>query len=226
MKLRLVIFLFNLLAFTSVFGQTFDSFHVLPDDSFIIRKIVSNNNMSIKAITVNNVSLTIGNTFLGKHKIHWHEYENVDYIEVRNERTREILKFSRLEFSPEVTNLYSAYIKKPRTGTKGMNKAEAVKDMKGWLSKPFYMTGDYLFIGSSLIIDNEHTFVLEPLNVPDSKPLRLKYNSSEPYVMFVSKESLKAINAYSGNKKCAFRVKYIGDGETIFITDKFTIVNY
>lgn len=221
MRLRLVILLLNVLAYIPAFAQTNE---ILPDDRLIIRKIVSNNNTSKKVLKVNNVELTIGDVYFAKHYIEWPDH--IEYIEVRNDRTREIFIFYRAEFSPKVKNTYSAYIKKPRTGTKGMNKAEAVKDMKGWLSKPFYMTGDYLFIGSSLIINNEHTFVLEPLNVPDSKPLRLKYNSSEPYVMFVSKESLKAINAYSGNKKCAFRVKYIGDGETIFITDKFTIVNY
>ena len=220
MKVRLVFtFLAFFLAIMSV-AQNKSSLH--PNDTLTLEYIGVKNN-AVKSIVVGGEHKYVGSKYMAKDQVIW--TSDIEMIRVMNHRTKESLMLQNPSSSVSKTNrFYSAYIKRPRTGTKGAGTEEAVKSMKEYLSQAFYMMDDEILIASSLIVDNQHTYELKPLGMPEAKSIRLMYNPDEPYVMYIPKYQLLENNIDIDNIPCLFQINYVGGGNNIFITDEFSIV--
>ncbi len=216
-------FVFTFLAFIlSIISVAQNKSSLHPNDTLTIEYIGVKNN-AIKSIVVGGKIKYVGSKYIAKDQVKW--TSDIEMIRVMNHRTKESLKLQNPSSSVSKTSrFYSAYIKRPRTGTKGAGTEESVKSMKEFLSQAFYMLDDELLIGSSLIVDNQHTYVLKPLGMPKAKSIRLMYNPDQPYVMYIPKHLLLENNIDIDNKPCVFQINYIGGGNNIFITDEFSIV--
>lgn len=220
------------LSFPAIAQIGSSSINILPTDSLTIRKIGLNNAVD-KSVNIDGKNITIGEVvvagcILSGQKTGWSL--NINYIEVRNGRTGEIIVINRNEqthFRESMKYLYQEYIKKPRTGTKGSNRNECIRDMNRWLSQTFYIFDDYLIMSSSLLIDYNHTYILTPVNKQGSK-IKLLYDPKEPFLMYISSDSLEQIGVNIENNPCTFRVEYldIDDDICIYITDEFRVEKY
>lgn len=215
-------FAFTFLAFFIAIlsiAQNKSSLH--PNDTLTIEYIGVKNN-AVKSIVIAGQLKYVGSNYIAKDQVIW--TSDIEMIRVMNHRTKESLNLQNPS-SPvsKKSRFYSAYIKRSRTGTKGAGTEEAIKSMKEFLSQAFYMLDDELLIGSSLVVDNQHTYVLKPKDMPKAKSIRLKYNPDEPYVMYIPKQQLLENNIDIANKPCVFQINYIGGGNNIFITDEFSI---
>lgn len=236
MKAKLLMLLLSLF-FSSLqtFAQTTVS-DILPSDTLIIRKIIAKDNSSTLSLTIGDINKRNGDIFIAGQEIIWDS--NIKYIETRNKRNSKIVTIyneNATAPTPQGGNniliklynfckdIYNNYLIQPHTGTKGGNTKEEVKKMKEWLSQTFYMTGDNLYISSSLIVDNEHTYIFESSNDSKATSFSPLYNPDEPFIMLISKEELKEHNIDIDNKTYTFTVTYRGDGETSFITNSFCI---
>ena len=221
MRSKLITIFLVLFISTIVGAQNKSSLH--PNDTLTIEYIGVKNN-AVRSILIGEQLKYVGSQYIAKDTITW--VEDIVMIRVLNHRTKESLQLQNPNtLDMKKSRFYSAYIKRPRTGTKGISKDEAIKTMKESLAQEFYMLDDEIFIGSSLIVDNEHTYILKPVGVPGANSIRLKYNPDEPYVIYIPRNQLLQ-NHININKSCVFQVNYIGDGENIFITDELTIISY
>lgn len=221
MRIKFILsFLFLFVSSLVVRSQTNQELH--PDDVLVIEFIESVTG-SAKSILIGNAYKSEGDQFLAKEKIKWSE--NVSRLSVINKRTWKTIEFKSDHFKSSPTNLYAAYIKKPRTGAKGSSKTEKVLLMKSLLSQDFYVLEDNIMIYSALIIDNQYTYYMKPLNQPDSKSFELMCNPDEPNVIYIPISQLNE-NNIDISQGCRFQIIYHGGGDNEFITDTFRLIKY
>lgn len=165
-----------------------------------------------------------GDFFYANESIDW---SSVKSIYVKNMSTKEFITISPEPGSTDRSCLYSEYIKKNRTATKGADDKVNIKSMQKWLSQTFYFINtDELFIGTSLIVNDSHTYRLIPKGQAYSEGFNLMYNPEEPFLMYIPKQVLIDNNIDIDKRPCAFEVRYIDDGRIVFITENLIISNY
>ena len=218
MKAKLGLLFISLFILLDVALAQSKKMEVLPSDILTISLIDVKDNTASKCVYVDNVKKNKGDIIIGKQEIQWALNDNVNYIEAINKRTGKKVSFSAKNYTPDTPSLYSIYLKIVRTGTKGSNKDEAVRDMEEWLSQTFYILHDYLIIASPLVIDNNHTFILEPLDT-QGEAFKLWHDPKEPFIMYIPKANIKSF-------PCTFRVTYVDKGKTLHITDSFRVDKY
>lgn len=196
---------------------------IRPNDILFLEYIEPNN---ISSINVLGTTIHIGDSFRAGANLLKSLRSDIRLIQVINDRTGETLRITTKELNKETNNFYSAYIKHPRTGTKGISKKEAITDMSVFLNDTFYFSGDLIVLYSSLPIDNEHTFLLRPVESSYGLPFELKYDTDDCNMFVITKEMLLKNNIDIESAPQTFHVEYIGDGKSIFITDNFTLEFY
>ena len=221
MRIKFILFILPIFL-SSVLVRSQTNQELLPDDVLIIEHIVSDSSAT-KSILIGNVYKSEGEQFQAKEDIKWSN--TINRISVINKRTWRTIEFRSDNFKSSSTSLYAAYIKKPRTGAKGSSKTEKVSFMKMFLSQDFYILNDEIMIYSSLIVDDQHTYYMKPLNQPNAKSFKLMYNNDEPNIIYIPISQILE-NNIDISHGCRFQITYQGGDENEFITNMFRLFKY
>lgn len=208
----------------------------LPTDTLIIDEFFNERGDIIRGASmyIANKKKTKGTTFKAGQKIT--DWSNVTSVRVRNKRTREFVSYENPAnnksghsnfFTGLINCIYRiSYIGK-HLRTKGDAFEENVVIMKEELAQTFYMIDGYFIYPSSLSIDSNHYYLLEPDDYSGAKPLELKTGNKE---IIISKSTLIKNNISIEEKPCTFKVSYVvkdnGEWYTIKITNRFRIEDY
>lgn len=217
---------FNLLLVCFIFGvhsvlATAQENMLQPGDRL---KLISISKANESAFYIDGIIKLPGDFFYASESIDW---SSVKSILVKNMSTRDFINISPGSNSSHSNSFYSEYIKKNITATKGANDKVDIETTKKWLSQIFYFVNtDELFIRTSLIIDDKHTYRFIPKGQSYASGFNLMYNPDEPFLMYIPKQALIENNIDIDSKPCTFEVRYIDDGKNIFITDNLVISNY
>lgn len=145
----------------------------------------------------NNEIKTKGQCFYAGQTIHWHSDKHS--VKVRNMRTGEILRFCAKEFTNEIHNITSWYIKKNRIYDKG---GISMNDI---LANTFYMIDDTVSIKSKLPMDDNHGYIVS--TIPGNIKFILPYDSDTNEIV-ISRLLLKNYNIYIEKAPMRFHVEY------------------
>lgn len=222
MKIKLLLLALGLIVPLVCMG---DRRHWMPSDSLKIIAINSELGDGCEGeVLIDEVKKVKGEWFLAKQAIKGRGVKSITVLNKQENETVELPVSSKIKNRPEPVIYF--YYRSESCHGKGTDKNVNVEEMRANLSNTFYIIGDYcLVLPTSLIIDEKHCYRLRLLGGTQSNGLIVgKDDVNEPFFMCLSKEMFKKENIDIESGSCTFRVEYLGDGETIVITDKFNVI--